>query len=449
MTAPWNILHLDLSEDLPSLPRDPGAGGLYVVFWWHGLPLGRQEIAAAQLPMPAAQVEALALRAVTPAVGDHLLTQGFAAPLPVKHPPPQKPPDAQALLALEHPLAALREKMAFSSVENAGAGPSVSVVVCTRDRAEPLARCLRSLRNLSHAPHEILIVDNAPRTDAVRRLVRQMPGVRYAAEPRPGLSAARNTGIRRTTGEIIAFTDDDVVVHPDWTRRLLRGFDAPGVWAVTGLVLPAELKTRAQLRFEQSHAGFGWGFRRLLFDDHFFEQMKSRGVPVWQIGAGANMAFRRETFERVGLFDERLGAGASGCSEDSELWYRVLAEGGQCRYEPTAVVHHHHRREMDALRRQMYQYMRGHVAALLIQFEKYGHGGNLRRAFLTLPRYYARRWLQRTRRTLRGASDPGTLDHEMRGYAAGLAYYLRHRHTAPTAQRPAAPTSPDPETPHA
>ena len=88
------------------------------------------------------------------------------------------------------------------------------------------------------------------------------------------------------------------------------------------------------------------------------------------------MAFRREAFERVGLFDERLGAGAAGCSEDSELWYRLLAEGHQCRYAPTAVVFHYHRTHWEELRHQTYSYMRGHVAALFFQFDRYRHWGN-------------------------------------------------------------------------
>jgi GT2 family glycosyltransferase len=100
------------------------------------------------------------------------------------------------------------------------------------------------------------------------------------------------------------------------------------------------------------------------------------------------MAFRRAVFTAIGTFDERLGAGASGCSEDSELWYRLLAGGWECRYEPSAVVLHRHRSSWEALERQIVAYMRGHVAALLIQFVRTGDLGNLRRIFLTLPYVY-------------------------------------------------------------
>ena len=88
--------------------------------------------------------------------------------------------------------------------------------------------------------------------------------------------------------------------------------------------------------------------------------------------------------EQVGGFDERLDVGAAGCSGDSEMWYRIMASGGTCRYEPTAVVFHRHRRDLESFKQQIFSYMRGHVAALLIQFEKTGHWGNLRRLFLAL-----------------------------------------------------------------
>lgn len=428
MSAPWKILHLDLGDDLPLLSPEPAVGGFYVVFWGHGLPLGHAEIAAAQLPMPATQLAALAARTVAPAVGDHLLERGFKAPLPVVEQPPgrDRPAGFHALNALSQPLKRLRAQRQRADAE-AQSGPSVSVIVCTRDRPGPLAWCLRSLHELSPAPQEIVVVDNAPPDDRTRTFVAAQPGsIRYVREPRPGLSAARNAGLSAATGDLLAFTDDDVTVPPCWIARLRQAFTAPEVMAVTGLVLPAELETEAQLQFQREHGGIGWGYRTLDFDRaSFFEPMQWRGVPVWQLGAGANMAFRRAAFAHVGRFDERLGAGASGCSEDSELWYRLLAEGWRCRYDPAAFVFHTHRRDAEGLERQMHQYMRGHVAALLIQFEKYGHGGNLYRAFGVLPAYYTWRLLRRP--------QPGssTLGAQVRGCAAGLAYYLRHRNRLP------------------
>jgi GT2 family glycosyltransferase len=423
--APWKVMHLKLSEGIPNLLSEPNYQGIYVVFWWHGIPLGHHEILAAQLPMPATQLANLVLQTIAPAVGDRLLEQGFNAPLPEasENSSRDTPPDFHALMALDRPLTRLTERWAKPA---AGSGSeSVSVVICTRNRPEQLARCLRSIEKLSPSPQQILVIDNAPSSDATRQLVEQMPSIEYVLESQPGLSVARNTGIRHSTGDIIAFTDDDVMVDPDWIARLQQSFCDPKVMAVTGLVLPAELETEAQLIFEKGLEGFNRGYRVRTFDTQFFEERKHRGVPVWDIGAGANMAFRRTAFELVGDFDERLGAGASGCSEDSELWYRLLAEGWLCRYEPTAVVYHYHRGNLDSLKSQAYQYMRGHVAALLIQFARYGHWGNLRRLFVTLPKYYA---MLLVRGLPKGFKDRySTLSTEILGCLSGVKFYLQNK----------------------
>ena len=420
MKTPWKVLHLELNEGIPALPLAPEYEGLFVVFWWHSIPLGHQEISAAQLPMPATQVANLVLQTITPIVGCYLLEQGFKGDLPVVAVNTSRNmfPDFHALMALEQPLDKLRERWTQP------VGVSVSVVVCTRNRLEQLAQCLRSLQNLSQPPHEIIVVDNAPSSDTTRLLIAQMPGIQYVLEPRPGLSVARNRGIRHSTGDIIAFTDDDVIVHPDWITRLQQSFHHPKVMAATGLVLPAELETEAQLIFEKGLEGFSQGYLPLIFDTQFFEQSQHQGVPVWDIGAGANMAFRRKAFELVGDFDERLGAGASGCSEDSELWYRLLAEGWLCRYEPTAVVFHYHRSDLDSLKQQMYQYMRGHVAALLIQFARYKHWGNLHRLFVTLPIYYTGRFLFGLCKGFNFFNK--TLLTEVVGCFSGVKFYLQN-----------------------
>jgi cellulose synthase/poly-beta-1,6-N-acetylglucosamine synthase-like glycosyltransferase len=231
-------------------------------------------------------------------------------------------------------------------------------------------------------------VDNEPGASDLRQQLEQFPGILYVREPRPGLSYARNAGIRAATGDVILFTDDDVVVHPEWPSRMAQCFADPAVMAATGLVLPAELETDAQVAFEWDLGGFGQGFRPIRYDAEFFAAGRDRGVPVWRIGCGANMAFRRAAFATVGLFDTRLGAGASGCSEDSELWYRLLAAGCACQYEPSAVVYHYHRSDWPSLRRQAHDYMRGHVVALFVQFWRYRHWGNLWRVFVALPCHY-------------------------------------------------------------
>ena len=94
--------------------------------------------------------------------------------------------------------------------------PSMTVAVCTRDRPVQLARCLEALRSVPSGVR-VLVVDNAPSTDASARLVADSyAGFEYVLEPRPGLDHARNRAIAETTSDVIAFTDDDVVVDEGW-----------------------------------------------------------------------------------------------------------------------------------------------------------------------------------------------------------------------------------------
>src|SRR5262249_7607451 len=88
-------------------------------------------------------------------------------------------------------------------------------------------------------------------------------------------------------------------------------------------------------------------------------------VPTWSLGATANAAFRASIFShpQIGLMDEALGPGMpSGVGEDTYLFYKVLKAGYTIVYEPTAQVWHKHRRELSALRRQIFDYSKGHVA---------------------------------------------------------------------------------------
>jgi GT2 family glycosyltransferase len=305
------------------------------------------------------------------------------------------------------------------------AGPTASVVICTRDRPDELARCLASLPRQSYSPAEIIVVDNASR-DGRTRQVAEAAGVIYVREDRPGLDIARNTGAKRAAGEIVAYTDDDVLLHPRWLERLVASFDDPSLGAVTGLVLPGELATEAQLHFE-TYWSFGQGYRRRDFTAAMFAAEPYEVFPVWQIGAGASMAFRRSAIEAVGLFDERLDVGRAGCSGDSEMWYRLLAAGFGCRYEPSAIAFHFHRRAMDGLASQIFHYMRGHSAALLVQYERTNIRANRALALWGKPQWYAGRLFNAFVRRRRRPEDRFLLE-EVRGYLSGLIFYARHRH---------------------
>jgi GT2 family glycosyltransferase len=298
---------------------------------------------------------------------------------------------------------------------------SVSVVICTRDRPDELARCLASLPEQTRPPKEVVVVDNASREGRTRELAMAAETI-YVREDRPGLDFARNAGIRAASGEIIVYTDDDVRLHPRWLERMVAAFDDSRIMAVTGQVMPAELETQAQCHFE-TFWPLGRGYCQIDYESAFFSTDQTRGCPAWEIGAGASMAFRRQIFDQIGFFDERLDVGQAGCSGDSEYWHRVLTHGWVCRYEPSAVVFHYHRRDMAGLSNQIFHYMRGHSAALLVQYERGGGRGNLLRALVLLPGYYAKRAV---RGLWKGRRESDLfLGQEIRGYISGLRFYLR------------------------
>jgi len=303
----------------------------------------------------------------------------------------------------------------------------LTVVICTRNRPSDLERSLKALMESTDRDFELIVVDNASDDDQTSAVVGRYAGVRYVSEPRRGLDIARNTGARKASREIVAFTDDDVEVASDWTGLMKTAFANPQIMAVTGLVIPSRLDTAAQYIFER-YWSFNKGYLPRMFDQQWFKASLPSGAPVWDIGAGANMAFRRNIFWLAGWFDERLDVGAAGCSGNSEMWYRILAEGWNCLYLPHLVVYHHHRQTMEELKKQLYHYMRGHVCAGLVQYERYGYRGERKRLLKGLPLNYLIKWVRGLLKR-----DPvvgrlrNTIWSEVRGCVDGWRYFRSAR----------------------
>ena len=226
-----------------------------------------------------------------------------------------------------------------------------------RDVAARAAPELRpGLTELDHPDYEVIVVDNrpagAPPVD--------LPGARVVRETRPGISAARNRGLAEATGEIVAFTDDDVEVDRRWLRALGERFArTPELAAVTGLVVPAELETPAQIFFEQSGSGLDRGYAPLTFeragrfqirrrDEHDGTERIQSLYEMGELGLGSNMAFRTDVLRAAGGFDEALGTGTpTRGGEDLAILVELLAGGHRLAYEPAAIVHHTHRATID------------------------------------------------------------------------------------------------------
>jgi len=244
---------------------------------------------------------------------------------------------------------------------------SISVVVTTCEASRGLLRTLDGLRRQSHEPQQLIVVDNRPGTSGVAAQLRQegLDDVILVEEARKGLSRARNAGLAVVDSDLVAFTDDDVVVDPRWTEALLSGFVDDQVGCVTGLVLPLELRTQAQQWMEE-FGGYSKGFLRRRFD---LAGHRADG-PLYPyaagvFGTGANAAFRTRTLRELGGFDEHLGTGRpSRGGEDLDIYLSVIQSGRAIVYEPGALIRHRHHADFADLRKQVHGYGVG-LAAML------------------------------------------------------------------------------------
>ena len=215
----------------------------------------------------------------------------------------------------------------------------ISIVVSTYNRAERLRDALDALLAQSGGiPYEIIVVDNNS-TDRTARVVAAIAAaapkgrVRYTFEARQGLSYGRNTGIALARAPIVAFSDDDVRVATDWVAQLKRAFDAhPDIAYVGGRVLPHWIEPPPPW-LTTAH----WS--PLALQDYGPEPLVSgreRGVCL----VGANLAFRREVFDTVGLFTPSLGRikDGIGSTEDHDMQLRIWRRGMRGLYTPDPVA---------------------------------------------------------------------------------------------------------------
>ncbi len=238
--------------------------------------------------------------------------------------------------------------------------PAMSVVVCTRERPAMLREALGSLVALDYPNYEVIVVDNAPLTTGTAEVAAEF-GVRYAVAPVAGLSRARNTGLAAARNGIVAFTDDDVIADHQWLRGLAKGFARnPDIACVSGLVPSGELRNSVQSYFD---ARVSWS--KVLTPREFRLSAPPADLPMFpfcvgEYGTGANFAVRTDAVRALGGFDEALGVGTrTKGGEDLDIFTRLLFAGLGLAIEPSALVWHRHRDDLDALRAQAIGYGRG------------------------------------------------------------------------------------------
>ena len=225
----------------------------------------------------------------------------------------------------------------------------ISIIVATHGRAQAVMNTIHSLarqQGLKGKTYEIIIVDNNTSNITYRNVKSFIAEheeelghfnatLSIVREPRKGLSFARNTGIRTAQSPIIIFTDDDIIVDSYWVSTILETFEDVEVLGV-------------------------FGYTRGATDDYFISTKTDTHIgnyrdtsKLWDMGHGNNMAFRRSVLLEIGLFDEKLGAGSEyQAAEDTDLFYRILKNGGLLRYQPGArAVHYGHLHEEDPIRK--------------------------------------------------------------------------------------------------
>jgi len=226
----------------------------------------------------------------------------------------------------------------MSGDQNNG-NPSFTVCICTRNRVKYLGPTIESVlaQKVSSGAFDVLVVDNGS-TDGTSEMIAARFGrgtcepVRCIREEVPGLSRARNRAIAETIGDFIVFLDDDAIPEPGWLQAIVAGFGAAEIQVVGGAVVPA---------YEQAPPPW-WSARiELVFAPHVSTFERHR-VSQGEYPHGANIAFRRAVFARVGLFREDLGYSGNKLipAEESELLLRIEKSGGAILYEPAAVVRH-------------------------------------------------------------------------------------------------------------
>jgi len=353
-SLPMRLLTTEIEDPIPAIVRCDATSNTHYdraisLIRLHGRPLGVVDLDLRAGDIGARQFADQIWMNFSTAVNDHLRQDGLAkvSSLPMA-----------GLTLIDRP-ACMRQRDVF--LENP---PTITVVIPTRERPEHLESCLRSILSGSYPQtrYDVVVVDNAPTSNRTLRCIldlhREYPCLSYVREPQRGGAAARNAGLQAATGDLVAFADDDVIVDVHWLTELARGFNlTSGVACVTGMILPLELETPAQVWLE-GYGGFSKGFERRLYDlvEH---RPESPLFPytAGMLGSGASMAFKRSTLIELGAFDTMLGtATPTRGGEDIELLFRTVLHGHVLVYEPAAIVRHRHGRDYAGLRRQVYGY---------------------------------------------------------------------------------------------
>lgn len=221
---------------------------------------------------------------------------------------------------------------------------SISVIIPTFNRCHLLNSCLQAfeLQTYPHSRFEVIVVDDGS-MDGTLTFLKQYERTarykfRYLHQENRGPASARNLGVRNASGELVAFTDDDCDVEPEWLRNLVNSMEDENIAGVGGTVRP-------------STKGIVSDFIHYM---RWFEPAVINGIVVYLITA--NACFRKKVLNEVNGFDERI---TKPGGEDPELCLKMLEKGYRLAYNPQCIVNHQHRDTLKEMIHAFYNYGRG------------------------------------------------------------------------------------------
>lgn len=220
--------------------------------------------------------------------------------------------------------------------------PAISIVIPCFNEAENIGKCIDSVKMQQYnSQFEIIAVDNGSTDDTVKII--KDKGIILEHAERKGPAPAKNEGIKKAKGDIIVFIDADCIAHPVWLKNIVEPFRNSEIGCVAGEIVACEPKTRIE---------------HFLIKKKHLSQSVNINHTFLSYAATANAAYRKEIFEKVGLFDEALFTG-----EDADMSWRMQLETNyKVRYSPEALVYHPHETSLKALYKQKKRHAYGGVA---------------------------------------------------------------------------------------
>jgi glycosyltransferase involved in cell wall biosynthesis len=232
----------------------------------------------------------------------------------------------------------------------------LSVIIPTHNRGSSLKTTLLSLINQTYQKdrYEIIIVDDGG-SDGTKNMIEELnkqmnSRIKYLWQKNQGPAAARNLGIKNAKADIISFTDDDCIVHPDWIERIIEAFSKDkDAMIIGGETLPQKGRIVAAV---------GQGLTKNAFFDYVNGKKETIFFPT------CNTAFRKEVFKKAGYFDISFPLAAG---EDLEFSWRCFKKGLKLLYKPEIIVTHYCTPNLRAYARQSFNYGRGNYITKLKQ----------------------------------------------------------------------------------